>query len=282
MTTGTAIPYFLYSFGIVFREGLEAFLVVLALAAGARRSGNKSQVRDIYVGAGAALIVSLFIAWAVQHLLSDDAGDTMEGIFQLFAAATLFYVSSWMTSKSQAQRWTTFIASKVDAARGSECTTIALAAAAFLAVLREGAETIIFFQALAAGATETVERHAVFAGFIAGAVGLAVTLVVLRRLTNLIPIGRFFSVTSIVLYALAVIFTGQGIASLQESGMVGATLVSSVPTIPSLGLYPTVQTIAAQALLIAIGFAYFARPRIPRSRLGVAYQQSRNARARTI
>jgi len=161
MTTGTAIPYFLYSFGIVFREGLEAFLVVLALAAGARRSGNKSQVRDIYVGAGAALIVSLFIAWAVQHLLSDDAGDTMEGIFQLFAAATLFYVSSWMTSKSQAQRWTTFIASKVDAARGSECTTIALAAAAFLAVLREGAETIIFFQALAAGATETVERHAV-------------------------------------------------------------------------------------------------------------------------
>jgi high-affinity iron transporter len=267
--TGTAIPYFLYSFGIVFREGLEAFLVVLALVAGARRSGQNSQVRQIYMGAGAAVIVSLIMAWAVQHLLSDDAGDTMEGIFQLFAAATLFYVSSWMTAKSQ-RRWTSFITAKVEAAHSSECATITLAATAFLAVLREGAETIIFFQALAAGATEAIEKHAVLTGLIAGSIGLAVTLAVLRKLTDLIPISRFFSVSSIVLYALAVVFAGQGIASLQESGLVGATFISSVPTVPMLGLYPTIQTIAPQAFLIAIAVGSFARRRIPYTRVAAS------------
>ena len=125
---------------------------------------------------------------------------------------------------------------------------IALGLTAFLAVMREGAETIVFFQALLAGATEKVERHAVAVGIIAGAVALAITFVVLRRLTKLIPIGPVFSVTSVLLYALAIIFAGQGIASFQESGVIGATFVSYVPTLPMIGLFPTLQTIAAQAV----------------------------------
>ncbi|MGH7879513.1 MAG: FTR1 family protein, partial [Candidatus Binataceae bacterium] len=160
-TTTTALPYFLYSSGILFREGLEALLVIIALVAGTRQAGQLSRIRDIYIGASAALVVSLALAWAVQHLLGDNTSDTLEGIFQLFAAATLFYVSSWMTAKTQAQRWKGFIDAKVEAARRSRGPSLALALTAFLAVMREGAETIVFFQALLAGATENVERHAV-------------------------------------------------------------------------------------------------------------------------
>jgi high-affinity iron transporter len=259
-TTSTALPYFLYSSGILFREGLEALLVIIALVAGTRQAGQASRVRDIYLGAGAAVVVSLGLAWAVQHVIGDNASDTLEGFFQLFAAATLFYVSSWITAKGQAQRWKGYIDSKIEAARRSNGPSIALGLTAFLAVLREGAETIVFFQALAAGATETVERHAVIMGLFAGAAALTVTFVILRRVTYMIPIGPIFAVTSILLYALAVIFAGQGIASFQESGVMGATFVAAIPTVPMLGLYPTIQTLAAQAILLVLALAALGRP----------------------
>jgi high-affinity iron transporter len=85
--------------------------------------------------------------------------------------------------------------------------------------------------------------------------------VILRRVTYAIPIGPVFAVTSILLYAMAVIFTGQGIASFQESGVVSATFVSGVPTIPMLGLYPTIQTLAAQMILLALALGAFLGPR---------------------
>jgi high-affinity iron transporter len=121
--------------------------------------------------------------------------------------------------------------------------------------MREGAETIVFFQALVAGATEQAERHAVFLGVIAGAIALTVIFVCLRSLVSRIPIGAFFSATSVLLYALAVIFVGQGIASFQESGVMSATFINHLPTLPMIGFFPTVQTIVAQAILILLAGA---------------------------
>jgi high-affinity iron transporter len=267
MTTTTVVPYFLYSSGILFREGFEALLVIIALVAAARQAGQPRRVRDIYAGAIAAVGVSLILAWAVQHLIADNTSDTLEGIFQLFAAATLFYVSSWMTSKTQAQQWKSFLDSKLEAAKRANTPSLALGLTAFLAVMREGAETIVFFQALAAGATATAERHAVMGGIAAGAFALAITFAILRKLTYMIPIGPVFSVTSILLYALAVVFAGQGISSFQESGVIGATFVSYVPTLPMLGIFPTVQTLAAQGLLLALAAAAIFVPRGRRARM---------------
>ncbi|HXN84910.1 MAG TPA: FTR1 family protein [Candidatus Binataceae bacterium] len=246
----TVVPYFLYSAGILFREGLEALLVVVALVAGTREVERGGRAREIYSGALAAVVASIVLAWVVNYFISDDASDTLEGIFQVLAAATLFYVSSWLTSKSQSDRWMSFINDQVKGARESAVPGLALALTAFLAVIREGAETIVFFQALTAGATESVEKHAVAAGIIVASVGLAITFVVLNRAAHRIPFGKFFYATSILLYALAVVFIGQGIASFQESGWIGATFLDHVATMPMLGLYPTVQSIAAQLLLI--------------------------------
>jgi high-affinity iron transporter len=254
-TTSTVVPYFFYSSGILLREGLEALLVIIALVAGTREAGQESRARDIYAGGLLAVGVSIALAWAVNNLIGDNTSDTLEGIFQLTAAATLFYVSSWITAKSQAQQWNSFIKAQVDAASRSKGPSIALGLTAFLAVMREGAETIVFFQALVAGATEPAERHAVFAGVVAGAIGLTVIFVCLRSLVSRIPIGAFFSVTSILLYALAVIFVGQGIASFQESGVMSATFINHLPTLPMFGFFPTIQTIVAQAILILLAAA---------------------------
>jgi high-affinity iron transporter len=257
----TVIPYFLYSAGILFREGLEALLVVIALVAGTREAGHENRTKDIYIGALVAVVASIALAWGVNHLISDDASDTLEGIFQVLAAATLFYVSSWLTSKSQAQMWQSFIRDQVKDASESAVPGLALALTAFLAVIREGAETIVFFQALRVGATEAVERHAVMAGIAAASLGLAVTFIVLNRAAHRIPFGKFFFATTILLYGLAVVFIGQGIASFQESEWIGATFVEHVPTIPMLGLYPTVQSIAAQLALIAFAAVSMIIPR---------------------
>jgi high-affinity iron transporter len=257
----TALPYFFYSAGILFREGLEALLVVVALVAGTREAGQNRRAKDIYAGAMIAVVASIALAWGVNHLISDDASDTLEGIFQVLAAATLFYVSSWLTSKNQAQRWKSFIDGQVRGAQESAAPGFALALTAFLAVIREGGETIVFFQALTVGATEAVERHAVVAGIAAASVALAITFFVLNRAAHRIPFGKFFYATSILLYGLAVVFVGQGIASFQESEWIGATFVEHVPTIPMLGLYPTVQGIGAQLALIAFAAAAMIIPR---------------------
>jgi high-affinity iron transporter len=260
--THTVIPYFFYSFGILFREGVEALLVIIALVAGTREAGRDSRSREIYTGAAIAVGTSIALAWIVNHFISDDASDTLEGIFQVLAAATLFYVSSWLTSKSQADRWSNFIRDRVKGAQESVMPGFALGLTAFLAVIRVGGETIVFFQALTAGATELAEKHAVMVGIMAAALALSVTFVALSRAAHKIPFGKFFYATSILLYALAVVFIGQGIASFQESSWIGATFVDHIPTIPMLGLYPTVQSIAAQLALVAFAGAAMFIPQV--------------------
>src|SRR5690242_11840546 len=133
-TTTTTLPYFLYSSGILFREGLEALLVIIALVAAVRQAGHSARVRDVYAGALIAIGCSLLLAWAVRHLLGDNTSDTLEGVFQLLAVATLFYVSSWMTSRSQAKHWKSFISAQVEAAQRSRGPSLALGFTAFLAV----------------------------------------------------------------------------------------------------------------------------------------------------
>jgi high-affinity iron transporter len=257
----TAFPYLFYSAGILYREGLEAMLVIVALAAGARLS-NRS--RDVYGGALVAVAASIVLAWAVNHVIADNTSDALEGCFQILAAATLFVVSSWLTAKSQADRWLKYISHKVESAEASVVPAFALGLTAFLAVMREGAETIVFFEALTAGATEVAEKHAVAAGIVLATAGLALTFVMLTRAAHRLPIGWFFSATSVLLYGLAVVFIGQGVASLQEAEVIRATFVNYVPTIQMLGVFPTVQSLTAQAMLLLFAAAAIFLPRSPR------------------
>ena len=272
--TNTSLPYFFYSFGILFREGLETILVIVALAAGARQAGDRAQVRGVYAGAATALGISLIVAWIVGHLLSDNAGDTLEGSFQLFAAATLFYVSSWLTAKTQSERWNEFIEGRAAKSHRSRLPWMALALTAFVAVMREGGETIIFFQALIAGTTAQAETHAIAAGVAGAGATLVAMFFVLRSAMLTIPLRPFFQVTSTLLYLMAVIFVGSGIASWQEAGLVSATSVNHVPTIGALGLFPTIETLTAQAALGLIAIAAIFRSRF-RNRISSAPSEAR-------
>ncbi len=260
------ITFFLYSLGILYREGLEAMLVVVALAAGTREAGHGNRARSVYIGAGLAIVASAIIAWVLNRFLGNQRSEMLEGVFQILAAGTLFYVSSWITAKTGAERWEGFISRQIEGARRSSLPYFAIGLTAFLAVMREGAETILFFQAVLAGTNASVERHAIAAGAVGGALALILTFVILTRAAYRIPMRMLFRVTTYLLYGLAVVFIGQGIESFQASGLLPTTVVAHVPTLPMLGIYPSVETIVAQALLLLLAAAAIVVPHGTRRR----------------
>lgn len=240
---------FVQAFLILLREGFEAILVITALVAYLRRQSAADKVRVIYQGAVLALLASLLTAWLITVVfqISGADQDALEGLTMLFAAVVLFYVSYWLISKSEAARWQAFISSQINQAlsRGS---TFALGLAAFLAVYREGAETVLFYQALA-GQAESQWQPLIF-GFGLAAAALLLLYQVMQAASFKLPLGLFFSVTAALLYYLAVSFAGNGVLELQEAGWVGITPISGGLTITWLGLYPSLEGVAAQLLLV--------------------------------
>ena len=90
------------------------------------------------------------------------------------------------------------------------------------------------------------------AGILLGGVALVIVYVAISRFGMKVPLKPFFAVTSAMLYYMAFVFAGKGIADLQESGILGTSVVEWAPRIPVLGIYPTVQSLSLQFLLIVL------------------------------
>ncbi len=160
------------SFLILLREGFEAMLVITALVTYLRRQEAMEQLSVIYNGVGLALVASVLTAYLLSAVfkVSGEAREALEGTTMLVAAIVLFYVSYWLISKSESARWQSWIKGQINNAI-SKGSAFALGFAAFLAVYREGAETVLFYQALV-GQTQGNSLAIVF-GFAAAAVALA-------------------------------------------------------------------------------------------------------------
>ena len=237
------------AFLILLREGFEAILVVTALAAYLRRSGAGDKMPVLYHGVGWALVASAATAYALTVVfdVSGAAQEALEGITMLVAAGVLFYVSYWLFAKREAARWQAYVQGKIDRALSSG-SLFTLGFAAFLAVYREGAETVLFYQALAGQADGRLGP--LVAGFIGAAIALGGVFWAMRSASLRLPIGLFFGVTAALLYYLAISFAGTGVLELQEAGWVSVTPLAGVPRIGWLGLHPTAESVAAQAVLL--------------------------------
>ena len=191
-------------------------------------------------------------AVVIELLFHVTAGqrEALEGITMLIAVAVLFYVSYWVLSKIEADRWNAFLKSKMHDALTSE-SGVALASVAFLAVYREGFETILFYKALLSSAGSG-EVGVVLAGIALGAAVLVILYVAINRYGMRLPMKPFFAVTGALLYYMAFVFAGQGIKDLQEAGLVGLTVLEGWPRWPQLGIYPTAQSLVLQGLLVVL------------------------------
>lgn len=241
---------FLQSLLILLREGFEAMLVVTALVAYLKRLGAEDKVRVVWGAVALALVASALTAWALNAVVSlSGAGqEAVEGATMLVAAAVLAYVSHWLFARREAQRWQGYLKDQVSKAL-SGGQMFSLGFAAFLSVYREGAETVLFYQALMGGAPG--QGSAIALGFTVAVVALVAVYWIMRRASLRLPLGPFFTGTAILLYALAVMFAGNGMLELQEARLISATPLASWPSVPALGLFPTLESVAAQVLLLA-------------------------------
>ena len=248
----SAMSLFVSSFFLLVREGFEAILIVAALMTFLAKAGAGERRRDVARGAWFAVLASV-VTWVLVEALfqiTPMQRGALEGFTMLLAAAVLFYVSYWLLSKIEAAKWTAFVRGKMESALTSG-SGLALSAVAFLAVYREGFETILFYKALfsSAGSGGTVS---VLAGIAAGAVGLVAVYVLINRLGMRVAMKPFFAVTGVMLYYMAFVFAGKGIAELQEGRVVGLTVIEGAPRIPVLGIYPTVESLVLQGLLLIL------------------------------
>jgi high-affinity iron transporter len=174
--------------------------------------------------------------------------EIVEGVTMLVAVGVLFSVSYWLISKVEAAKWQKFIREKVSTALDHGGGK-ALAIVAFLAVFREGAETALFYQALFSEGNVAVPLSL---GIVAGFAVLAVIFTLFYRFGVKIPMRPFFTVTSVLLYYMAFVFIGKGIRELQEGNVIGITVLRNMPSVPSMGIFPSMETLVAQGILVAL------------------------------
>ncbi len=252
---GSGSEAFWQSFLIIVREGFEAILVIGAIVAFLIKTGHRERLRSIWTGVGLAVVASGVTAIVLKTLLSamPASREFIEGMTLLLAVAVLFSVSYWLISKVEAAKWQQFIREKVSTALNHGGGR-ALAFVAFLAVYREGAETALFYQALFNEGPNVVVPISL--GIVAGGAVLAVIFTLFYRFGVRIPLRPFFSVTSVLLYYMAFVFTGKGIRELQEGNIIPLSAIPGFPHVDSLGLYPSWQGVLSQfALLLLFAFA---------------------------
>jgi high-affinity iron transporter len=253
---------FVASFVIIAREGVEAILIVGALIAYLKKSGNKSQTRNIYIGSVIAILASVVMALILNALAGAETGanqEVIEGVTMLIAVAVLFYVSVWMISKAESEAWSRFVEGKAQSSikRGS---AFALAFAAFLAVFREGAEIILFYGALNANVTSSGSDAGVgmiWLGLAVGIVFLVAVYLLIRLLGMKIPLKPFFTATSILMFIMSISFIGSGVKELQEGNVIDMTQIPGMFTVDILGIYPTLETLIPQIILLAAALSLF-------------------------
>jgi high-affinity iron transporter len=257
---------------IMLREGLEAILIIGALVAVLGKAGASERKREMGWGVLAALAASgvTAVAFATMFQAATAQQELIEGVTMLLAAAVLFWVSYWLVSKIEVRKWHAFVKGQINKALGSG-RMWALAAVAFLAVYREGFETVLFYAALFASAEGASGVSGVVAGMVVGGAVLAVVYFVVQRYGVRLPLKPFFGVTSALLYVMAFSFAGQGVAELQEAGVISMTPLQWLPALPALGIFPTLQTVASQAVLAlalagALLWIFWLEPRAVRAR----------------
>ncbi len=242
---------FVSSLVILLREGLEAILVLAAILAFLSRAGATHTKRYVHTGWMLALAAGVATWWAATHVINiSGAGrELTEGVTALAATAILLWVGIWMHSKAHAASWQKYIQEKLSANLSSG-QNWGFAVLAFVAVYREIFEVILFYQALWMQAG-SAGHGAVLWGVLVAAVALVAISYGIFKAAMHIPIGRFFAINAVIMYALAVIFAGRGIAALQETG----TLVSKplpLPELSWLGIYADGISLLGQALVLAI------------------------------
>jgi high-affinity iron transporter len=258
---------------ILLREGLEALLILVALLAFLRKSGNAAKSAWIWGGSGAGVAASLVVGVMIQLLFSSlitpSNREMIEGAVGLVAAAMLLYVSYWLHSKSSLGAWQQYLRQQTTTALATG-SVFGLALLSFLAVFREGAETVLFFL----GMTGNIAASDLALGLAIGTGLLVILGVLLLGVGVRVPMRPFFAVAGLLVFYLCVKFTGTGVHALQIGGVLPATAAGYLPEVGWLGMYSTWESTLPQLALLAVALAVVLRDRLRPARAPAAAHAS--------
>ncbi len=242
---------FVASLSIILKEGFEAILIVAAIIAYLKKKNMAHYLKSVYLGCVIGVFASVLMAILLDALAGGqgDKQELIEGLTMIFATAVLFYTSNWMVSKADEHQWEGYIKNK--ASESSEKGSVfGLASTAFLAVFREGAEIVLFYQALVIGSNGSTSMSAIWWGLGIGCILLVGVYLIIKFISIKMPLKPFFMATSILMFIMCVAFVGSGIDEFIEGDFISATQISGFPTFSILGIYPTVETLLAQMLFL--------------------------------
>jgi high-affinity iron transporter len=242
----------LQSGAVLLREGLEALLVIAALAAFLTRAGVPEKVKSLYIGAGLAIVASLGAAVVFELFFEGEHNDFVEAGVMVLAAVLMLYMSGWMYLKQDPKAWMADLRRSAERALDSGAT-ISLGVIAFLAVFREGGETVLFLHALAK--TSGGWTFGLIAGLVVAAVCLAAIFYAIEKLALMLPLRPVFLVTSAFLFIMGLRFIGGAIQELQEQTVVSYTAAPVPRWLEQLGVNPTWEAIGTQLVIAAIAVA---------------------------
>jgi high-affinity iron transporter len=256
---GVAAPAiaFGFSFSILFREGVEAVLLI-AILLGSLAAGQASGYRRPLSLGIAGAVVATVVTWVLATVVIDLAPvnrELLEAITALCAVGVLIVVSFWLVARLEQRRRMEFMRARVASAIAAGSAT-AFAALGFTAVYREGFETVLFYKALALfaqGLEVWIVLGAVTAAVALGALGYAIL-----KLGRKLPLKPMLVAGASILLLLSVAFSGNAVRSLQEADVVAATPVHAGWARPPVfvaeltGIHPTREGLATQAVLLAI------------------------------
>jgi high-affinity iron transporter len=243
---------FFNSFMIIFREGLEAAILIGIILAVVSLSQNKMAIYLVHFGWISAILLG-FLTWFISVFIiniSTLSRELIEGIVGILAAIVLFHVSYWLISKAESKVWIGYIKEKLKTSI-NKGNLIFIFFLSFLAVYREAFETVLFYQAMLMNTPKTSISY-IFLGFIIGSILILLIAYAIIKLQMRLPLNLIFPITGSALYLLSFIFTGQAIRSFQEANIIPTTSLNIIPPIDFLGIYPTLETLLAQSIFIIL------------------------------
>nr|WP_235362410.1 FTR1 family protein [Campylobacter volucris] len=249
------ISLFIWALGIILREGLEALIIIVAIMSYLIQSGNQKRLSIVYSAFWSGIFLSFVSAFLISWFFKEQAGQSrelLEGITMLIAVVLLFYVGFWLLSNAQNKKWVNFVKTQAVEAISNNSAK-ALWFSVFLAVFREGAETILFYQALLFDAKTNLDYSFILAGLVGGLVILSILYYLLKNGALKIPLKQFFYITSYVIFYMVFVFMGKGIGELIEAKVITPSLIPfDFDGILWLGIYPYYESIIPQFMVLIL------------------------------
>jgi len=265
---------------IVFREGLEAVLILASLLSSLKREEERKYRRPLWLGAIVALFATVLTWIAAQGVLMSLAryGERLEAIVSLIAIGVLLLITNWFFHKVYWTGWiANFHAQKKRLISGEAGLLFGLVMLGFTSIYREGFETVLFLQALVLEGGSAV----VLSGVAIALAGVVLIGVITFKLQSNLPYKKMLIYTGVMIGAVLLVMVGNTVHVLQVVGWLPIHLIPgvSVPIWMStwFGLFPTWEGIGLQfaSAAFVIGSYYWAEYLTHRSRHKPAKHQLR-------